>query len=107
MPDKRTGKDKTMEITEVKVRKVFDEGPMKAVVSITFDNELALHDVKIVSSGEKTFVVMPARKNPNGEYRDIIHPINAHARAAIESAVISAYEDYLKTQPSPSQYSEV
>ncbi len=72
---------------------------MKAVVSITIDNELALHDVKIVSSGEKTFVVMPAKKNPNGEFRDIIHPINSRARATIETAVITAYEEYLKTVP--------
>ena len=86
-----------MEITEVKVRKVFETGPMKAVVSITIDNEIAVHDVKIVNSGEKTFVVMPAKKNPNGEFRDIIHPINSRARAAIETAVISAYEEYLDT----------
>lgn len=85
-----------MEVTEVKIRRTFETGPMKAVVSITFDNELALHDVKIVSSGEKTFVVMPAKKNPNGEFRDIIHPINARARAAIETAVLSAYEEYIK-----------
>ena len=69
---------------------------MKAVVSVTFDNELALHDVKIVSSGEKTFVVMPAKKNPSGEFRDIVHPINARARAAIETAVLTAYEEYIK-----------
>jgi len=86
-----------MEITEVKVRKVFETGPMKAVVSITIDNEIAVHDVKIVNSGEKTFVVMPAKKNPNGEFRDIIHPINSRARAAIETAVISAYEEYMNT----------
>lgn len=85
-----------MEVTEVKIRRTFETGPMKAVVSITFDNELALHDVKIVSSGEKTFVVMPAKKNQNGEFRDIIHPINARARAAIETAVLGAYEEYLK-----------
>lgn len=86
-----------MQITEVKIRKTFSDGPMKAVVSITFDNELAVHDVKIVSSGEKTFVVMPAKKNQNGEFRDIIHPINSSARAYIERAVLEAYEEYLKT----------
>ena len=86
-----------MEITEVKVRKVFSTGPMKAVVSVTVDNELAIHDVKVVSSGEKTFVVMPAKKNPVGEFRDIIHPINSRAREKIDTAVISAYEEYLRT----------
>lgn len=85
-----------MEVTEVKVRKVFRTGPLKAIVSLTFDNELAVHDVKVVSSGEKTFVVMPAKKGPDG-FRDIIHPINTRARNAVESAVIGAYEEYLKT----------
>lgn len=88
-----------MKVTEVKIRKVFSEGPMKAVVSITFDNELALHDVKIVSSGGKTFVVMPAKKNPNGEFRDIVHPINSTARVSIEEAVISAYKKFLEENP--------
>ena len=88
-----------MEVTEVKVRRIFKTGPMKAVVSITFDGELALHDVKVVSSGEKTFVVMPAKKNQNGEFRDIVHPINSRTRSAIETAVLSAYEEYLKTAP--------
>ena len=86
-----------MQITEVKIRKTFNEGPMKAVVSITFDNELAVHDVKIVSSGDKTFVVMPAKKNQNGEFRDIIHPINSSARTYIESTVLEAYDEYIKT----------
>ena len=85
-----------MEVTEVRIRRTFETGPMKAIVSLTLDNELALHDVKVVSSGDKTFVVMPARKNPHGEFRDIIHPINARARAAIEDAVLEAYYDHIK-----------
>ena len=66
-----------MQITDVRVRKIFEEGPMKAIVSVTFDNELALHDVKVINAREKFFVVMPSRKNPDGTYRDIVHPINA------------------------------
>lgn len=85
-----------MEVTEVKVRKTFKTGPLKAIVSLTFDNELAVHDVKVVSSGEKTFVVMPAKK-VDGGFRDIIHPINVRMRNELESAVLGAYEDYLKT----------
>ena len=54
-----------MQITDVRVRKVFDEGPMKAIVSVTFDNELALHDVKVINARDKYFVVMPSRKNPD------------------------------------------
>lgn len=86
-----------MEVTEVRIRRTFDVGPMKAVVSVTFDGELAVHDVKIVSSGGKTFVVMPAKKNPSGGFRDIVHPINPAARAAIETAVLSAYEEHMNT----------
>ena len=85
-----------MQITDIKVRKLFDEGPMKAIVSVTFDNELALHDVKVINAREKYFVVMPSRKNPDGTYRDIVHPINATSRNMLESAVINAYFEKLK-----------
>ena len=85
-----------MEITDVKIRKIFDEGPMKAVVSVTFDSALALHDVKVINARDKFFVVMPSRKNPDGTYRDIVHPINASARNMLESAVIDAYFEKLK-----------
>ena len=85
-----------MQITDVRVRKIFEEGPMKAIVSVTFDNELALHDVKVIHARDKYFVVMPSRKNPDGPYRDIVHPINAGARNMLESAVIAAYFEKLK-----------
>ena len=85
-----------MIITHVKIRKTFDEGPMKAVASVTFDNELALHDVKVIYARDKYFVVMPSRKNPDGTYRDIVHPINSEARERLEKAVIDAYFNYLK-----------
>ena len=85
-----------MQITDVRVRKIFEEGPMKAIVSVTFDNELALHDVKGIHARDKYFVVMPSRKNPDGTYRDFVHPINAGARNMLESAVIDAYFEKLK-----------
>ena len=85
-----------MQITDVRVRKVFEEGPMKAIVSVTFDNELALHDVKVINAREKYFVVMPSRKNPDGTYRDIVHPINSTMRNMLEEKVIGAYFKYLK-----------
>ena len=85
-----------MIITDVKIRKTFDEGPMKAVASVTFDNELALHDVKVIYARDKYFVVRPSRKNPDGTYRDIVHPINSEARERLEKAVIDAYFNYLK-----------
>ena len=81
-----------MQITDIKVRKLFDEGPMKAIVSVTFDGQLALHDIKVIHARDKFFIVMPSRKNPDDTYRDIVHPINASFRAMLESAVISAYE---------------
>jgi stage V sporulation protein G len=87
---------KIMQITDVRVRKVFEEGPMKAIVSVTFDNELALHDVKVINAREKYFVVMPSRKNPDGTFRDIVHPINAASRNMLETAVIEAYFEKMK-----------
>jgi stage V sporulation protein G len=80
-----------MEITDVKIRKLFDEGPMKAIASVTFDNQLAVHDIKVISAREKLFIVMPSRKNPDDTFRDIVHPINASFRSTLESAVIGAY----------------
>ena len=85
-----------MQITDIKVRKLFDEGPMKAIVSVTFDGQLAVHDIKVINARDKFFIVMPSRKNPDETYRDIVHPINAQFRAQLESAVIAAYEEALK-----------
>ena len=80
-----------MRITDIKVRKFFDEGPMKAVVSVTLEDCLAIHDIKVIFARERYFIVMPSRKNPDGTYRDIVHPINSDFRAALEEAVIDAY----------------
>ncbi len=82
-----------MEITDIKIRKLFDEGPMKAVVSVTFDGQLALHDIKVINARDKYFIVMPSRKNADGTYRDIVHPINARFRAELEESVIAAYRE--------------
>ena len=80
-----------MQITDIKIRKFFDEGPMKAVVSVTFDDCLAVHDIKVIYARERYLIVMPSRKNPDETYRDIVHPINARFRTALEEAVIDAY----------------
>lgn len=85
-----------MDITDIKIRKLFNEGPMKAIVSVTFDNQIALHDIKVIFARDKYFIVMPSRKNPDGTYRDIVHPINAAFRAKLEDAVISAYNEEVK-----------
>ena len=85
-----------MEITDIKVRKLFDEGPMKAIVSVTFDAQLAVHDIKVIHARDKFFIVMPSRKNPDETYRDIVHPINASVRAKLEEAVIDAFHDAME-----------
>lgn len=84
-----------MQITDIKVRKLFEEGPMKAIVSVTFDGQLAVHDIKVINARDKFFIVMPSRKNPDDTYRDIVHPINAQFRATLEQAVVAAYEEAL------------
>ena len=84
-----------MQITDIKIRKLFEEGPMKAVVSVTFDGQLAVHDVKVINARDKFFIVMPSRKNPDETYRDIVHPINSQFRSELEQAVIAAYNEAL------------
>ena len=84
-----------MEITDVKIRKLFDEGPMRAIASVTFDGQLAVHDIKVINARDKFFIVMPSRKNPDETFRDIVHPINAEFRKALEDAVIAAYNEAL------------
>ena len=87
-----------MQITDIKIRKFFDDGPMKAVVSVTFNDALAVHDIKVIHARDRFFIVMPSRKNPDGTYRDIVHPINSEFRAAMENAVIDAYHVQLAAQ---------
>ncbi|MBQ4064605.1 MAG: SpoVG family protein [Clostridia bacterium] len=86
-----------MQITDIKIRKTFaDDGPMKAVVSVTFDHQLALHDIKVIHTRDRYFIVMPSRKNPDGTFRDIIHPINAEFRQLLEGSVLDAYFEEMK-----------
>lgn len=85
-----------MQITDIKVRKLFEDGPMKAIVSVTFDGQLAVHDIKVINARDKFFIVMPSRKNPDDTFRDIVHPINAQFRSLLEHAVIDAYRTALE-----------
>ena len=82
-----------MNITDVRVRKINQEGKMKAVVSVTFDDAFVVHDVKVVEGQNGLFVAMPSRKTPDGEYRDIAHPISSSARSVIQEAVLKAYQE--------------
>ena len=86
-----------MQITDVRIRKVEKEGKMKAVVSITIDEEFVVHDIK-VSEGEKgLFIAMPSRKAADGEYRDIAHPINSNTRDKIQSLILEKYQAEILT----------
>ena len=96
-----------MKITDIKIRKLFDDGPMKAVVSVTFDGQLAVHDIKVISARDKLFIVMPSKKNPDSTYRDIAHPINAEFRNVLESEIISAYEAELASQATAEDPGEI
>lgn len=80
-----------MEVTDVRVRKVLTEGKMKAIVSVTLDDSFVIHDVKVVEGHNGLFVAMPSRKTPDGEFRDIAHPITSSARELIQTAVLQAY----------------
>ena len=91
---------KNMEITDIRIKKVASEGKMKAVASVTFDNAFAVHDIKVIEGPEKLFVAMPSRRTPDGEYRDIAHPINSDMRNMLESKVLAAY-DAIEDEPAP------
>ena len=91
---------KNMEITDIRIKKVASEGRMKAVASVTFDNAFAVHDVKVIEGPEKLFVAMPSRRTPDGEYRDIAHPIDSDMRNMLESKVLAAY-DAIEDEPAP------
>ena len=82
-----------MNITAVRVRKVAKEGKMKAVVSITIDDEFVVHDIKVIEGEKGLFIAMPSRKAADGEYRDIAHPINSETRSMLEEIILKSYEE--------------
>ena len=84
-----------MQITDIKIRKIFTEGRLRAIVSITIDNLIAIHDIKVVQGEDRFFVAMPSRRDENGTFRDVVHPISAEGRIFIENEVLKAYNEYL------------
>ena len=84
-----------MKITDVRVRKITKEGKMKAIVSITLDDEFVVHDIKVIEGEKGLFIAMPSKKSSDGEYRDIAHPINAKTRETIQQMILDAYEKAL------------
>ena len=88
--------EKYMNITDVRVRKVARSGKMKAVVSITIDDVFVVHDIKVIEGSERLFVAMPSRRDEQGSFRDICHPITAEARQTMEDKILAAYREHLE-----------
>ena len=88
-----------MNITDVRVRKITNEGKMKCIVSITFDNLFVVHDIKVIEGEKGMFIAMPSKKAMDGEYRDIAHPINSNTRERIQSMILEKYEQALAEEP--------
>lgn len=84
-----------MQITDVRVRKIAKEGKMKAIVSITLDDEFVVHDIKVIEGEKGLFIAMPSKKATDGEYRDIAHPINSGTRERIQAMILESYENAL------------
>lgn len=81
-----------MVITDVRIRKISTEGKMKAIISVTFDGEFVVHDIKVIEGQNGLFIAMPSRKTPDGEFKDIAHPINADTRERIQKCILESYE---------------
>lgn len=84
-----------MQITDIRIRGVEKEGKMKAVVSITIDDEFVVHDIKIIEGEKGMFIAMPSRKAADGEYRDIAHPINTATRERLQAMILDKYQEFL------------
>lgn len=87
-----------MQITDVRIRKVEKEGKMKAVVSITIENEFVIHDIKVIEGEKGLFIAMPSRKSNDGEYRDIAHPINSGTRENLQKLILEKYAEEIEKE---------
>lgn len=85
-----------MNITDVKIRKIISDGRLRAVVSVIIDDALAVHDIKVVQGDTRLFIAMPSRKDENGIFRDVIHPVTAETRVHFENQIIDAYKCHLE-----------
>lgn len=84
-----------MNISDVRIRKTMNEARLRAVVSLTVDNSLAIHDIKIIQGDERLFVAMPSRRDDAGNFRDIVHPISPEAREELEQEILSVYNSFI------------
>ncbi len=87
-----------MQVTDVRIRKITNEGRMKAIVSITIDDQFVVHDVRVIEGNNGLFVAMPSKRTPDGEFKDIAHPINTETRELIQGAVLTAYSHELEKE---------
>ena len=87
-----------MTITGIKVRKLIPEGKLRGIVSVTFDNAFAVHDIKVIEGDNRLFVAMPSRRDDSGTFRDIVHPISTEARNQMEAEILQAYYDSVNGQ---------
>lgn len=87
-----------MEVTDVRIRKVSSDGKMKAIVSVTLDDEFVVHDIRIIEGQNGMFIAMPSRKTPDGQFKDIAHPITSETRKKIQDAVLDGYSKYLEKE---------
>lgn len=87
-----------MNITDVKIRRLLHDGRLRAIVSVTLDDAIALHDIKVIEGPNRLFVAMPSRRDESGVYRDIVHPISSKGRNVIEQRILSCYEASLAAQ---------
>lgn len=91
-----------MTITGIKVRKLIPDGRLKGIISVTFDDSFAVHDIKVVQGDDRLFVAMPSRRDDTGAFRDIVHPISAAARSDMEEKILEAYYKATEDVKSPS-----
>lgn len=84
-----------MNITDIRIRRTYRDTQLRALVSITVDHDLAVHDIKVIQGAGRLFVAMPAHKNDNGIFRDIVHPITSEARSKLETAILAAYHEHM------------
>lgn len=84
-----------MNITDVRIRRINSDGKMKAVASITFDDEFVVHDIKIIDGQNGPFIAMPSRKVAEGDFRDIAHPLTSETRGRIKDAIFAEYKKVL------------
>ena len=90
-----------MNVTDIRIRRTYEEGKLKALVSVTIDQDLAVHDIKVIEGSERLFVAMPSRKDDNGVFRDIVHPISFEARQYLEAQILDAYDHAINGPEKP------